>query len=231
MDTLFLNDTLVYQTRNDTAIASLLFCNTCSSPVTVDSQSVQGDPFDYFIVDSLPPVVAPGVCDTVKIGFSPNLGTTPLRKAQFVVKTNARTTGNLTRQLAGVGCTQFASLADTAFVDSLHAGDSVTYTSRLTNTGICPIRIDSVTFVNDTGYVLVSNALAGRTLLPDSAVKIVVRLVSKTSSKNIKKATLHIFTNATNNPPRTITYNVKMLKTSVKEPAIVVTAYSLAELS
>ncbi|HET7152639.1 MAG TPA: hypothetical protein VFJ29_02665, partial [Candidatus Kapabacteria bacterium] len=95
----------------DSLLESVTFCNTCSSPVTVTSQQISGDPFDYSIVTPLPSTVAPGECDTMTILFAPTLGNSALRDAQLVVKTNARTTGTLTRQLDGIGCTQFVAVS------------------------------------------------------------------------------------------------------------------------
>ncbi|HZV12323.1 MAG TPA: choice-of-anchor D domain-containing protein, partial [Candidatus Kapabacteria bacterium] len=226
-DTLFLNDTLTYQTSNDSLIEHLIFCNTCSSPVTVDSQAIYGDPFDYSIVTPLPTTVAPGVCDTVAILFSPNLGSSAVRDAQFIVRTNARTTNTLTRQLDGIGCTQFVSVSPTAFSgDTVHVGDSVIYKSLVTNTGVCPIQIDSLKFAGNNGYTVISTPTGS--LAPGASDTIVVVFKPSTPDTTVN-GLLHVYTNATNSPLDSISYTNSTLVSSVLEPGVIASDYMLSQ--
>jgi len=102
----------------------------------------------------------------------------------------------------------------------------VIYKSLITNTGVCPIQIDSLGFVGDNGYTVISTSTGS--LAPGASDTIVV-VFKPSKADTTVHGLLHVYTNATNSPLDSVSYTNSTLVSSVLEPGVIASDYMLSQ--
>jgi photosystem II stability/assembly factor-like uncharacterized protein len=241
-DSLFMKSVLTPGTADSVAYDTVVICNTCALPVQIINQTITGTGttvFDYFIVDSLNPVLETGTCDTAVIAFFPTAGSadTMPRYATFEVRTNGRLSGTLRKTLAGTACSRLVITSPVAFSDSVdvvrNAGAKFTHVSNIMNTGVCDLNIDSIAFVGDSAawsaYRIVHAPLGG-VLAHGASDSLVVEFAPDTNATaGVKPVAVVLYTNSPTVPSQTVNYNDIVLKDVAVRENVSATSFALEQ--
>ncbi|HET7152640.1 MAG TPA: T9SS type A sorting domain-containing protein [Candidatus Kapabacteria bacterium] len=109
----------------------------------------------------------------------------------------------------------------------MHVGDSVIYQALVTNSGACPINIDSLKFLGDNGYSVIS-ATGAQSLAPGASDTIII-VFKPSKADTTVSGLLYVYTNATNSSLDSVSFTNSTLVSSVKELGIVASDYALSQ--
>ena len=157
-------------------------------------------------------------------------GAATAKDAQFVVKTNARLSSNLVKQLGGTACSLLETVSPASFGVQVDSGATISHSTTIRNVGACDLIIDALNFAPNTSY-----AIDYKPTLPDTihagGLDSINVTFSWRDSAGPKPWLIAIHSNASNLlSSNVILYNdTAAATTGVRENGVIVSSYSLQQ--